>query len=146
MLGNSDTVVWMYLNSAPPGWKALATGADTVLGVAGGTASYNVNGGNPDSAATWVHNHTMGTHVHKVYDYIGTATQGKTHNSSGTAVNIATDTCTAGKQIRAYTGESDEMLAIDLYSDAIDPGDTTGMVGDPRPSASVGKLFQLDTS
>jgi len=46
MLGNSDTITWFYLNTAPPGWKVLATGADTVLGVAGGSAAYNVNGGN----------------------------------------------------------------------------------------------------
>lgn len=46
MLGNSSTILWMYLNTAPPGWKALATGADTVLGISGGSAAYNVNGGN----------------------------------------------------------------------------------------------------
>jgi hypothetical protein len=53
MTGDSNTITWFYLNAAPPGWKVLATGADTVIGVAGGSASYNVNGGNPDSSATW---------------------------------------------------------------------------------------------
>jgi hypothetical protein len=34
MLGTADsTIVWMYLNAAPPGWKVTTTGADTVLGV-----------------------------------------------------------------------------------------------------------------
>lgn len=45
MLGNSNTIAWFYLNTAPPGWKVLTTGADTVLAVAGGTAAYNANGG-----------------------------------------------------------------------------------------------------
>ena len=76
MLGNSDTVVWMYLNAAPPGWKALSTGADSVLGIAGGSGAYNVNGGNPDSSATWTisglsaaneQSHTH-SHAHKWYD------------------------------------------------------------------------------
>lgn len=33
MMGLSSTIIWMYLNTAPPGWKVLATGEDTVLGV-----------------------------------------------------------------------------------------------------------------
>ena len=72
MLGNSSTIIWMYLNTAPPGWKALSTGADMVLAVAGGAAAYNVNGGNPDSVAAWAisgltadaHTHAGPSHVH----------------------------------------------------------------------------------
>lgn len=33
MLGDSNTIIWMYLNTAPPGWKVLTTGQDSVLGV-----------------------------------------------------------------------------------------------------------------
>lgn len=71
MLGTSSTIIWMYLNAAPPGWKALSTGADTVLGVSGGSAAYNVNGGNPDSTTTWTiaglthsHTHAGPSHTH----------------------------------------------------------------------------------
>ena len=46
MLGNSSTILWMYLNTAPPGWKVLTTGEDSVLAVkatarASGTADGN---------------------------------------------------------------------------------------------------------
>lgn len=71
MLGTSSTIIWMYLNTAPPGWKALTTGADTVLGVSGGSGYYNVNGGNADSLASWTvsgltmaHTHTGPSHTH----------------------------------------------------------------------------------
>ena len=43
MLGNASTIAWFYLNTAPPGWKALTTGADMVLGISGGSDAYNVN-------------------------------------------------------------------------------------------------------
>ncbi len=79
MLGTSSTIIWMYLDAAPPGWKVLATGADMVLAVKGGSAAYNVNGGNPDSVAAWAvsgltadahthagpsHTHTLSAHTH----------------------------------------------------------------------------------
>jgi len=67
MLGTSDTIVWMYLNAAPPGWKVLATGADTLLAVSGGTAAYNVNGGNGGTGDTW----TQPNHSHLWYNYTG---------------------------------------------------------------------------
>jgi hypothetical protein len=83
MVGNSNTIAWFYLNTAPPGWKALSTGADCVLAVAGGTQEYNVNGGNPDSGQTWTisglssgnessHTHS---HNHKWYDNVGVSRQ-----------------------------------------------------------------------
>lgn len=84
MLGNSSTILWMYLNTAPPGWKVLATGADTVLGISGGSYSFAVNGGQPDSTATWSitgvtadsHTHTGPSHAHSGPSH--------THSVSGT--------------------------------------------------------------
>jgi hypothetical protein len=72
MLGDASTVLWMYLNTAPPGWKVLSTGADTVLGISGGSYSFAVNGGQPDSASAWAitgmtadpHTHTGPSHTH----------------------------------------------------------------------------------
>ncbi|MHC5059202.1 MAG: hypothetical protein ACYTKD_31500, partial [Planctomycetota bacterium] len=70
MMGvTNSTIVWMYLNAAPPGWKIDTTGGDTVLAISGGVGDYNVNGGNPDAAASWdidgltadVHFHNAGT-------------------------------------------------------------------------------------
>jgi len=76
MLGNSNTIAWFYLNTAPPGWKVLSTGADTVLAVSGGTAAYNANGGTAggsfsmSTAQMPAHTHTTG------FEYGGTAGSG----------------------------------------------------------------------
>lgn len=134
MLGTSSTIIWMYLNTAPPGWKALSTGADMVLGIAGGSASYNVNGGNPDSAATWT--------------ITGLAADAHTHNtvipadanwadSGGSANPGALGIYATGYVWPYYSART-------LTSTA---ASATGVTHTPgwRPKASIGKLFQLDT-
>jgi hypothetical protein len=140
MIGDSSTVAWFYLNTAPPGWKALATGGDTVLGISGGTGDYNVNGGNPDTSATWTidglstanesaHTHDMATSgVANSQEESGWVTVDggflrPTTSGSGTQGKV-TDT-TAGGSAHSHTASQD---------------------GTWRPSASVGKLFQLDTA
>jgi len=168
MCGNSSTVVWMYLNTAPPGWKALTTGADTVLGVAGGTSDYNVNGGNPDTAATWTidgisaanesshthnHTHTGPSHSHQWYNYSAGSTD-NSWQSNGSIFNIATGGTNLGIQSGA-----DSTVTGDYYTDAGGTGNTganatagsahTHTISQDaswRPKASVGKLFQLDTA
>jgi hypothetical protein len=59
MLGNSSTIAWFYLNAAPPGWKVLTTGQDTVLGVkatakSSGTATTDTANKLIDSGADFV--------------------------------------------------------------------------------------------
>ena len=149
MLGNSSTVIWMYLNAAPPGWKVLTTGADSVLAISGGTAAYNVNGGLGGTGDTWTqpnHVHTMGTHVHQWYNFVSGATADQSYNSSGSAINIAVAN-EAGGSLRAETGTAPGPDQ-DYYTTAIDPGDTAnGATANTwRPLASVGKLYQLDTA
>lgn len=87
MLGTSSTIIWMYLNTAPPGWKALSTGADSVIGVSGGTGYFNVNGGNADSLASWsvsgltmAHTHTGPEHTHTLSAHTHT---GPSHTHTG---------------------------------------------------------------
>jgi hypothetical protein len=124
MLGNSSTIVWMYLNAAPPGWKVLTTGADSVLGVSGGTGDYNVNGGNADASATWDF-----AHNHQWYDGSAFGTDGLEENSSGQSKTWQTDGAT---QIEIDT--DNDMFTVNSSLDTL------------RPKASVGKLFQLDTA
>ena len=121
MLGNSNTIVWFYLNTAPPGWKVLATGADTVLGVAGGAQAYNVDGGT--AGGTWTQpDHTltideMPAHTHSI---VGGST-GTYIEASGTQ---------AGSGATGSKGGGGAHNHGTTY----------------RVSASVGKLFQLDTA
>jgi len=145
MLGNSSTVAWFYLNTAPPGWLALDTGKDTVLAVAntGSGGDYDVDGGNPDSTASWTidgitaaaessHTHAMATSG-TLTDYDELSQEvvvdgGMLVVANGTGSNPAKDLVTddtAGGSSHTHTVSSD---------------------GSYRPKASVGKLFQLDTA
>lgn len=142
MLGNSNTVTWFYLNTAPPGWKALSTGADTVIGIAGGAASYNVNGGNPDSSATWSisglvledHTHTGPSHTHTATTGAGSYTDADPRpGADGSPVQrVHTHTLTTDASGTGSTG----------YASTSTVSSNAGW----RPKASVGKLFQLDTA
>ena len=155
MLGNSSTIVWMYLNAAPPGWKVSSTGADSLLAISGGSAAYNVNGGNGGTGDTWTqpnHTHTMGTHVHKWYNYVDATSSDQSFDSSGNAQSIQGTNNTGYYKILVYNGtvggSTVSKIDEDHYTDAIDPGDTNGgaTANTWRPLASVGKLFQLDTA
>jgi hypothetical protein len=156
MLGDSDTIVWMYLNAAPPGWKALSTGADTVLGVSGGAGDYNVNGGNADSSATWTiagltkdaHTHTGAEHTHQWL-----ATGNSSWQSNGSSA-IALDNNTTGSgngliiDADGKARTQNNLYVKDAGTGASGAQSDGGVTSDGtwRASASVGKLFQLDTA
>jgi hypothetical protein len=152
MIGDTDTVVWMYLNAAPPGWKVLSTGADTVLAVSGGSGDYNVNGGNPDSSATWTidgmgHTHEY-SHTHKWYNYSGSADH-TSFTSDGSSNEITMET-TAYNGIQFKQSSADK-VGEDLWTSTAHQGTTTDSGGASsngtwRPKGSVGKLYQLDTA
>jgi hypothetical protein len=173
MYGDASTIIWMYLNTAPNGWTVLATGADMVLAVAGGGAAYNVNGGNPDSVATWTisgltanshahtvnaHTHTGPSHSHQWYDYEtpGGGVIANSYNVSGTVIDIPYGITTeVGITITAGT---ENQIGDDLFTAMAGTGNTgstspdtgaasaNGVTHSPawRPKASVGKLFQLN--
>jgi len=149
MLGNSSTIVWMYLNTAPPGWKVTATGADSMIAVAGGSGLYNVNGGNT-AGETWAnlkaHTHAVSAHNHQWYDYKGATAHDYSYNSGGSGVSLGTGTNDSGSKLLISSGtavKADE----DLYTTNAGNGNTGAQsTSDVRPTAAVGKLFQLDTA
>jgi hypothetical protein len=123
MLGNSSTIVWMYLNTAPPGWKVTATGKDTVLGVVADSGDYAVTGGSADTSATWKFEH----------NHIWQSTEN-----------------TGGRQLVDESG-SDQSYAVDGATGQPMGGNNVlytklSTLESWRPKASVGKLFQLDTA
>ena len=59
--------LWLYEDAAPTGWTYLASVADRVLAVKGGSNAFNVAGGN--QAGSWTqanHTHTGPSHTHDV--------------------------------------------------------------------------------
>lgn len=117
MLGDSNTIAWFYLNTAPPGWKVTATGAGKLLAVAGGALAYNVNGGT--DAGTW----TQPDHTHTVSGNTGAASVTNAAEV-GSTVSVA-----VGGHMHSFAGTSSADATANTW----------------RPQASVGKLFQLDT-
>jgi hypothetical protein len=148
MLGNSDTIVWMYLNVAPPAWKALATGAGLSLAVAGGAAAYDVDGGN--FAGSWTISGmsvpTGGSHNHKWYDNKGDGDDDKTYDVNGDAIPIQQGTAVSSRHI-LVDNSSDYNKGADSYTTKeTHSHSSVNSNGGWRPAASVGKLFQLDTA
>ena len=144
MLGNASTIAWFYLNAAPPGWKVLATGADSVLAVSGGSDAYNANGGTQGGTWTWpdytlleadIPAHTHGetgdhTHDESQLQSVAGGTSSNPVSANGAAGGTMTTTSDG-----AHTHTS-------VGSDgAHSHGGTTF-----RPAASIGKLYQLDTA
>lgn len=142
MLGNSNTITWFYLNSAPPGWKTYISVEDAVLGIAGGTAAYNVSGGSP--GGNWVlsgltadaHTHTGPSHDHA---YSGTTSEGSAA-IAGTSAGADGDGVT---HTHTYTGTS---AAGGTGGTSAASANGVTSTGAWRPAAVVGKLFQLDTA
>lgn len=138
MLGDSNTITWLYLNAAPPGWKVLTTGADSVLGVCGGAQAYNVNGGT--ASGTWTqptHTHVTPAHLH--YLQAGGVASTKNLDNSIVLSNEFLYTTVAGTGAYYFALNYTESSG----------GGTSGAGATAatwRPLASMGKLFQLDTA
>jgi len=158
MCGNSSTIIWMYLNAAPPGWKVTATGKDTVLAVYADSGDYAVAGGSADTSATWTIDGITGaadtththSHSHLWYDYKGTGA-GDTDGSQTALTSVATKTSTSYYHLEMNRGTTawgpDEDLNTDTNA-AVGTSHNHAITEDGtwRPKASVGKLFQLDTA
>lgn len=149
MLGDANTIAWFYLNTAPPGWKVQATGADTVLAIAGGAQAYNVNGGNPDSAATWARGDcTLDLTEIPAHSHTGsTAANESSHTHSvdaGSAGGAGTSTLLGGDGAGDITSGSGSAHTHTLTIAEEGGGGAHNHGSTWRPSASVGKLFKLD--
>ena len=157
MLGTSDTIVWMYLNTAPPGWKVVAGVTDVSLAVAGGSGAYNVNGGTTAGTA-WSsltdHTHAGGTlaanHNHNwLNPNTGTSSDDRTYNSGGSSITLSSRSATGGNFLNVNDTGGARLAEVAFYTD----NDNTAVTGasgtaisEPRPTAAVGKLYQLDTA
>lgn len=168
MLGTSSTIIWMYLNTAPPGWKALSTGADTVCGISGGAGDYNVNGGNPDSSATWTiagltkdahthdfddggHTHTGPSHAHGLNSHTHT---GPNHNhqwfdwqGAGTTDKSYASNGTAQNLslTASQSGNYHLVVSQNNYTDALDADQYTSKSGTGNTGAAAGNTENAGT-
>ena len=113
MLCDTSTIMWLYNNTAEPGWLVLTTGADTVLAIAGGVQAYNVAGGT--QAGTWgITGVTHASHTHTLNYQCGT---GSSNNWGSSSSNTGASSNNSHSSNASW-----------------------------RASASIGKLFQLDST
>ena len=163
MCGNSSTIIWMYLNAAPPGWKVTATGKDTVLAVYADSGDYAVAGGSADTSSTWTidgitnaaestHVHAQAVHSHKVQNASITigSFSGWTADDSypvvgATYVSNYTTAGGAGSPRSVMDDDTTNSAAANVGAGASHNHAAT-QDGTWRPKASVGKLYQLDTA
>ena len=128
MLGTSTTIIWMYLNAAPPGWKVLTTGADTVLAVSGGAAAYSGNGGTQGGSHS-ILEANIPAHTHTIaHTHTNATGAGGAEGSYISRSPVNTDNVNSGASSAANSGST---------------GSGDGLF---RAAGSIGKLFQLDTA
>jgi hypothetical protein len=124
MLGDSNTITWFYLNTAPPGWKVTVASGDAVLATAGGSAAYNVEGGNWSFAGTW----TQPAHSH------------------GLGIGNGTGLPSIGENVRSDGPPWIQVASVSHTHGMQNTNTATAATANTwRPQAYVGKLFQLDT-
>lgn len=154
--GDSDLRTWFYRNDTTEGWVVYSSLTDRVLAIKGGSAAYNVNGGN--TGGSWTvgglsaanessHNHVQGSHSHKWYDSVAGAAD---KDGAGTVFSLA-----GGKAYAHFVisnDESDGALDQD-YSTDLASGNTGGGSAHThtlsqdaswRPAAAVGTLQYPD--
>lgn len=155
MLGDGDTIAWFYVNVAPPGWLAYGDVTDAVLAVAGGEDDYNVDGGN--AVGAWEisgltnaeadnHTHTLSSHTHTL------ATDSTAPGADMYGRKIVTD----GTYLSEYTFDGNAATGIPKIVTGGPSEASSGASGSHghaishdagwRPSAAVGKLYQLDVT
>ena len=140
MIGDSSTIAWFYNNTAPPGWKIVAT-TDYVLrvGSTGGIAagSWNITGLGSTGNASADHTHTTPNHSHPVT--INASSQPAAPGSPPDAVVYVLGTSTTASITSSGAGTTSGISAT--HSHAGPSGD-----GSWRPASYIGKLCQLDTA
>jgi hypothetical protein len=155
LVGDGNTIAWFGVNEAPPFWKVYTTlGSDTVLGVAGGSGAFDVNGG--QEAGSWTISGLSvpsgGDHIQQVYDDRDSDQDGQVYNSSGAAVSITKAAASGDPAQLAATHSSDPTsrgVNVDMHTKLGDGVHTHPSISSDaswRIKAMIGKLYQLDAA
>ena len=143
LLGETNTILWFYLNTAPQGWKILpSTPSDVTLAVKGGSDAWDVGGG--QTAGTW----TQNNHIHRWCSHINdAATHDQTFNASGALIDLPagyTGNYEKNNNIKYIDIRMGVTTADNFYSLDTSYTDGQATVTTWRPAAAVGILCQVD--
>ncbi|MBW1996421.1 MAG: hypothetical protein JRJ29_00510 [Deltaproteobacteria bacterium] len=146
LIGNANLKMWVYANTAPPGWVVDSSPpTDKVLAFAGGDEAYNVDGGN--EAGTWTVaglSTADDTHNHQWYDYVS-GDVAKSWDTDGNAINITWDE-NAGDGIRGTGSADKDQLDLDLFTNEDTHNHSISSDASWRPAAAVGKMMYPEMS
>lgn len=151
MTGDSNTIAWLYINTAPTGWKAYTTkGTDRILAVSGGTGLYNSNGGT-EAGETWAnlkaHTHTGPSHNHAWYVNNAADAHDQSYDAAGSLDDLSTAQQKGASRAGIDLVTQGTVVGEDCYTSNAGTGATGAQsTTDVRPQAAVGKLWQLDTA
>jgi hypothetical protein len=138
------TRIWVYASAAEEGFTEDTNCADSVLALEGGAQAYNAQGGGGSPVGQWTindivshasHIHTMGTHLHQVFDISTGSSSDKLYNASGVLTSIANADryFTWAENYYSIIGTSGQNdpdflrgISFDFYTSLVDPGDTLG--------------------
>lgn len=120
MIGTAgSTTIWMYHNTAPPGWKVTATGADTVLGV---KATAKVSG--TADADTANHLKDTGVDFAAAGVVVGDTAYNTTDGTSALVTNVAVGDLTLASD--AFPDGNED---YEVGTRFVDPGGTAADAG-----------------
>ena len=158
MTGDSNTILWMYLNTAPPGWKVVSGVSDVNLAVAGGADAYNVDGGNvagESYANLKAHTHSTPAHTHPAHKHkiieMHTNLADEVYDSGGSQVDVSSRPPPNAKHFVILDDNINfKAVNADIYSQPV--ASTSGGSGtsgaqstaDVRPAAALGTMQYMD--
>lgn len=142
----AGTKMYFYQDSAPTGWTYDSAVTDRCLGVKGGSAAYNVAGGN--QAGAWTHTHGVGSHTHT---YSGTPSvtvnseSAHTHTVSQNLYGLGTGDTSVDTGATTGVGSSHTHTATSSVSGTTGGGSGTSDANTTfRPYAAVGIIATKD--
>ena len=140
--------LWLYEDAAPTGWTHLASIADRVIAVKGGSNAFNVAGGNQGGSWSQAsHTHTGPSHNHLWYDYRAGSDHDATFDSNGNYIDpITASLSVAGfRHIKVQiTGGSLDRAGENFFTSNSGASATgaSGTVNTWRPYGAVGIIVE----
>ena len=159
LTGTVSQKIWIYRNNTDDGWLIDSGVTDRVLAVKGGSAAYDVSGGNT-AGESWTNlkSHTHSTpshghnHNHQWYDNRTATEHDSRWNSSGVADyydDVGTQKTLAGRYYITRSSGTGDFPIPDSYTENDNTSGGSGNTGaqstsDVRPAAAVGTLQYPD--
>ena len=139
--------MWLYEDAAPTGWTHMASIADRVIAIKGGSNAFNVVGGN--QAGTWTqpnHTHSGPSHNHKWYDNQGYHNNDYSFDTNGNSISLPIASAYSGyRHMKIRIDDENYRIGSDLYTNNASGTTGNGATANTwRPYGAVGIIVEKD--